>query len=220
MDTHISHAIPQLDSIGLRGTFYINSVNGRTAVIGWKNAAKKGHELGNHTIFHPCPRGMGWAEEVATENYTVKRIIEEIKTVDMMLKQLDSTRSFRTFAYPCNNHSVGGEDYSKALTKKGLIKYARTGGDKYSIITDFNNLNPLKVPSYAVDENTPADSLIAYAERVKASGGLGIFQFHGIGGQWIKVSDETHIRLLQYLKTNEKDYWVAPFGDVMRYVKP
>jgi peptidoglycan-N-acetylglucosamine deacetylase len=221
METHLSHVIPQLDSIGLRGTFFLNAIQGSFAITTWKKAARRGHELANHSLFHPCSRTIGWAEDIAIENYTLERLLTEVRTMDAILSQLDSSRRFRTYGYPCNHHAVGnGQDYSEALAKTGLVKYARTGGDKNSIITNVSSLNPMKMPAFVVEEGMSADSLIAYVERVKAVGGLGILQFHGIGGQWISVTDATHIRLLQYLKQHEKEIWVAPFGEVMQFLKP
>lgn len=219
METHLTNAIPQLDSIGLKGTFFLNSISGTSAVLGWKKAARKGHELGNHSLFHPCPRSMGWAEDIATENYSVSRIVSEVQTMDMILKQLDSSRTFRTYAFPCNNHFVGGQTYSKDLFEKGLMKFARTGGDRYSIVEDLTKIDPLKVPSWAVEEGTTADSLIAFAEKVKTTGGMGVFQFHGVGGQWLKVSNQDHIRLLQYLKKHENEFWITTFSEAMLSLK-
>src|SRR5262245_64846761 len=56
LNVHLDNAIPILDSLGLRGTFYLSGYFPafRERVADWKAAAAKGHELGNHTLFHPC----------------------------------------------------------------------------------------------------------------------------------------------------------------------
>ena len=56
IDVDLDNAIPALDSAGLKGTFYlIGSSPAVSRRIGqWRAAAKNGHELGNHTSFHPC----------------------------------------------------------------------------------------------------------------------------------------------------------------------
>jgi len=59
--------------------------------------------------------------------------------------------------------------------------------------------------------------LIAYVERVRAAGGLGVLQFHGVGGDYLEVSAQAHQQLLDHLKRNP-DIWVAPFQQVMDHV--
>jgi len=99
--------------------------------------ALQGHELANHTLFHPCPENLGWNKTLAIDNYTVDQIIKEIEINNGMLSLLDPKRKSRSFAFPCNNILVEGKDYSKIIKEKGLITYARAGGDENSIITNF-----------------------------------------------------------------------------------
>ena len=56
LNIDLTNVIPALDSVGLKGTFYISDYfNGLNAQINkWRIAAAEGHELGNHTIWHPC----------------------------------------------------------------------------------------------------------------------------------------------------------------------
>jgi len=220
MQTHIQNAIPQLDSVGMKGTFFINSPTGSSSVIGWKKAARNGHELANHSLFHPCPRSIGWDEEIATENYNVPQMLKEIKTVNMILENLDPKRKTFAYAYPCNHTEVGGQSYIEELRKSKLVSYARGGsGDKKIITPDFKDLNKMQVHSWAVPENTELQELIDYAEKAKEKGGLAVFQFHGIGGQWLQVSNETHQGLLKYLSENKSDYWIASFSEVVAYIE-
>src|SRR5215467_6601234 len=70
LQTQLSNVIPQLDSAGLKATFFLTSIQGSSqsdvigqtpeAVLGWTNAARNGHELANHTLFHACPIKIGW----------------------------------------------------------------------------------------------------------------------------------------------------------------
>ena len=83
MDTHLDHAVPDLDAAGLRGTFFLPGQSESLAkrLPEWQALATRGHELGNHAIFHPClrkPAGRPereWVKpEYALESYTVERI--------------------------------------------------------------------------------------------------------------------------------------------------
>ncbi|MDJ1482470.1 polysaccharide deacetylase family protein [Cytophagaceae bacterium YF14B1] len=224
--SHLSVAVPQLDSAGLKATFFLNSIAGSSdvigqasvAVVGWQRAAQKGHELGNHTLFHPCPEKLGWEKQVAIEQYTLKRILEEVTLSNALLSLLDNKKTKRTFAYPCNNVIVEGKDYSAELKKTGLISYARGGGDRTSMVADYKALNPMQVPSWLVEEGTTLNELIAFAEKVKQAGGMGIYQFHGIGGEFFQISKETHKLFLQYLNANKEHYQVATFSEAMNSI--
>ena len=225
LDTQLSTVIPQLDSHGFKATFFLASIQGSSqseiigqtpeAVLGWSNAAKNGHELANHTLFHPCPEKLGWAKAVAIDNYTIDKIIREISTQNTLLSLLDTTRHTRSFAFPCNNTFIAGTDYSKIIKDKGLAKFARAGGDSNSVITDFKKLNPMQVPSWHVWTGTTAKELIAFAEKVRMSGGMGVYQFHGVGGQIFKISPESHQEFLSYLKSHQEDFYITTFSEAM-----
>jgi hypothetical protein len=54
-------------------------------------------------------------------------------------------------------------------------------------------------------------------EKVRATGGLGVMGFHGVGGDYLIVPAAAHKELVEYLKAHKDDIWVAPFGEVMDY---
>lgn len=224
LKSQLDIAIPQLDSAGLKATFFLNSVNGTPPpVIGkgsyelekWKRAAKEGHELGNHSLFHPCPEKLGWQKGIAIESYTIAKLMLELKCCDEMLTLIDGKNSHPIYAYPCNNMMVHDTDYSESLKKTGFIKYARAGGDENSIIVDLRNLNYMKVPSYFVQQGTSGNELIRFAEKIRREGGVGIYQFHGIDSQIFQVSSVAHKQLLDYLKQNQAEILVTTFSKAL-----
>lgn len=228
LETQLTTVLPQLDSIGVMATFFLPSIQGSSqsvvigqtpeAVLGWTNAAKHGHELANHTLFHPCPENIGWDKSVAIDNYTIDRMITEVRTQNILLSLLDPARKRRAFAFPCNNAFIGTIDYPRALKEKGLITFARAGGDSNSVITDFKRLDKIRVPSWHVWTGTTLQQLIAFAEKVKKSGGMGVYQFHGVGGNIFSITSETHKAFLKYLKEHQNDYWIATFSEAMEYI--
>ena len=55
MSSQLAIAIPQLDRRGLRATFYLNPKEGwEKTLLPWRAPQEAGHEIGNHTIAHPC----------------------------------------------------------------------------------------------------------------------------------------------------------------------
>jgi hypothetical protein len=92
---------------------------------------------------------------------------------------------------------------------------ARAGEDR--IAADVSALDPTLVPSWAATNVTGAQ-LVAFAEKAVDAGGLAVFQFHGIGGEWISVSREAHRELLAWLAANRQTVWTDTFKRVMGHV--
>jgi peptidoglycan/xylan/chitin deacetylase (PgdA/CDA1 family) len=221
LDVHLDNVAPDLDSAGLKGTFYImgHSESLARRLPEWRALALRGHELGNHALFHPClrnPPGGGdrsWVRpEYALEGYTVQRIVDEVTVMNILLLALDG-QSERTFAYNCTDTTAGGESYVDAI--RPLILAARAGGDR--IVTDVYALDPLLVPSWAV-EGASGEEMIAFVRKAVAAGGLAVFQFHGVGGGYIAVSRDAHRALVGWLAAHRDLVWTDTFRNVMAHV--
>ncbi|WP_183579608.1 polysaccharide deacetylase family protein [Mucilaginibacter sp. X5P1] len=216
LDSQLNTAVPQLESAGLKATFFLTGDINRLTIPKWRALSKRGFELGNHTIYHPCSSSDD--NPVASETYTLGAIVREIEIMNNYLFAIDG-KATHTFAYPCTETTVGhGQDYSDSLRKYGLVKYARIGGDvDDGVITDFKHLDLMKIPSYGLEDNTPGEKLIAFVKRVEKSGGMGIFMIHGVGGDYITTSTKAHRELITYLKENKKDIWITTFQQAMDY---
>jgi len=213
--SQLNVAIPQLDSAGFRATFFLTGDLNYETIPKWRAASKKGYELANHTIYHPC---ISTEENpVGSQHYTPKLMLEEISVMNNFLFAVDGKTS-HTYAYPCTETSVGGKNYVDSLRRSGLVRYARIGGDKDAVITDFKTLDPLLVPSYGLDGSITADQLIAYVKNVRKKGGMGVLMFHGVGGDYITTPSQTHKKLIDYLEKNRKDIWVTTFAQAMDYI--
>jgi hypothetical protein len=79
-------------------------------------------------------------------------------------------------------------------------------------------VDPFDVPATFFPDTVTGAQLVAYVEKVKAGGGFGVMGFHGVGGDYLTVSNDAHKTLLQYLHEHQSEIWVAPFRDVMDYV--
>src|SRR5688500_14065764 len=95
INEHLDNAIPLLDSLRLNATFYITgfSTSMQTRLSDWKKIAVKGHELGNHTMFHPCTGGTPGREWVKPEQdlsrYSIQRIVDETRATNLLLQSMD-----------------------------------------------------------------------------------------------------------------------------------
>ena len=218
LNVHIKNVLPALDSLGLKATFYISDYfDGlKDQIFQWRKAAANGHELGNHTLFHPCAGGPG-REFVRSDYdlryYSMKRITDEIKMANNLLTAIDG-KTKRTFAYTCGDTKVG--DYSIINIIRQLFVAARGVQQEMPPI---DKVDLYQIGCYSGNGQS-GEEMIDWVKRTMSNHTLLVFLFHGVGGEHsLNVSLEAHSQLLHFLKQNEKDIWIAPMLDVSEYIR-
>jgi sialate O-acetylesterase len=219
IDVDLDNVIPELDSAGFKGTFYIigESPALKNRLFEWRQAAQRGHELGNHTLNHPCDGSLPGRSWVSTENdlskYTVTRAVNEIRATNTLLQAIDG-KTERTFAYPCGDLIIDFVNFYKMLEKEFVA--ARGVRDGFESI-DKINLNDIMC--FGINGQS-GDYMIDLVKKAQTSHTLLVFLFHGVGGgHSINVSLEAHRQLIQYLKQNKTSIWVAPMVEVAKYIR-
>lgn len=218
IDVDLDNVIPALDSVKLKGTFYLI---GSSPVIEkrmpeWRLAAKHGHELGNHALYHPCDGSLPGRSFVSPDNdlskYTVSRAVSEIRLNNTLLKAIDG-KSNRTFAYPCGDLKIGDVYFYDKLKKDFAGARGVSPGLQVAADVKLDNIR-----CYSINGQS-ADYMIDLVKQARQSHTLLVFLFHGVGGgHSLNVDLQAHSKLLHYLKANEKDIWIAPMVDVAQAI--
>ena len=104
--SQVDNGLPILSKYGVRATFYVSPDNIEQRLEGWKKALASGHEVGNHTLTHPCTGNYAAFRERALEDMTLGRMADEIDDAGAAIFRLLGVRP-RTFAYPCGETYVG-----------------------------------------------------------------------------------------------------------------
>jgi len=208
LSSQLDNAIPALDAHNIKASFYIlpssSVMNERMAE--WRAAAATGHELGNHSVNHPCSASLpnrDWvAEHHDLDRYSIEEIVEEVATANTFLKAIDGGLD-RTFTAPCGDVVVAGESYLNKI-KDNFIAIKGQGVESgFSIVWS--------------PEGATGDQLIDYIERVPAGASLVNIIFHGVGGDYLSVSSAAHSELLGFLVSNAEIYYVDSFINIMEY---
>ena len=108
-DARLSQAdrgIPLLDRYGVRATFYVSPGSMMQRIDGWKKAVQTGHEVGNHSIYHPCSGNFDWSRSKALEDYTLQKMQDEIDSANRFIYGNLGIKAV-SFAYPCGQTYVG-----------------------------------------------------------------------------------------------------------------
>jgi peptidoglycan/xylan/chitin deacetylase (PgdA/CDA1 family) len=58
MSSQLDNAVPQLAAAGLKGTFFLSGGMAPEYMRRWREVQRAGHELGNHSLYHPCPKSI------------------------------------------------------------------------------------------------------------------------------------------------------------------
>ena len=219
LNIHLDKVIPMLNSYQFKGTFYLI---GSSPVVSqrieeWRTAAKQGHELGNHTLNHPCDGSLPGREFVTPETdlskYTVARAVKETKITNTLLKAIDG-KNERTFAYPCGDLTIKDTLYYNFLKTDFVAARGVSSGHLNVKDVDLSNVNSF------FQNGSTAEQMIAQVEEAEKKGSFIVFLFHGVGGEHsLNINLEEHRKLLEYLKKRKKDIWVAPMVDVAKYIK-
>ena len=213
LNSQLDIAIPALDAAGLKGTFFLVGSGIRSENLArWRAAAAEGHELGNHTLFHPCARAKyPMPVQYQVESYTVETMLGEIRTMNTLLTAIDG-RPEHAFAVPCGDTMTGEKDYLEPLRASGLVRYERD-----LQWAEHLGLDRQRIASAWFPETARGADMIEAVKQAEQSGRLLVFGFHGIGGDYLKVSAQAHAELLAYLKAHQSTVWVAPFSTAMDY---
>ena len=146
IDVDLDNVVPASDSLKLKGTFYLigSSPAVDKRIDEWRAIAENGHELGNHTLYHPCDGSKPGRSFVTPASdlskYTVERAVSEALINNTLLKAIDG-KSVRTFAYPCGDTEINGVPFYPRLKKAFVAARGVIGGMQTIDKVNLDNVN-------------------------------------------------------------------------------
>lgn len=218
LDSHLDAAIPALDRHGFKGSFYLilGAETVRLRMADWRAAARNGHELGNHSLFHQCSGSVAGREWVQPENdldaTSVAQMRAQLLLANTMLHALDGSTEF-TLTAPCGERMARDGDYIDAV-KGNFLGIKLIGG----MVEDMDAMDPAASPVVA-PVGLSGEELIALVDEAARRGTMVGFTFHGIGDDHLQTSIEAHDALLAYLAAHRDVFWVDTFREQMRWVR-
>jgi sialate O-acetylesterase len=224
--SHFQSVAPQLTKAGLRGTFYIqiDSAGFRQHTNQWRKVAQAGHELGNHTLFHPCrkdrPGQHTWlADDYNLSNYTPNRWLGEMRIANLVLQLVDG-KTERTFGNTCCDNAVGPLDNQTSLEVLVPKLFVGARGQFISKSIDPAHANLNALGHFSGDGKT-FTQLRDEIEAAVREGKWIFYMFHGVGKgtHTFYIEAEEHRKLVEYLSTNKNRIWTAPAVDVAKYLR-
>lgn len=220
-DCQLDLVAPALEKYGFRGTFYTTiNENFIKRMEDWAELSRKGHELGNHTLHHPC-RKWSAAKWLGPERdlklYTVERWEMEISLANKILDKVEG-RTDRSYGNTCYHNTVGPDEAQIPLDPLMLKHFVAARGTKrrfgYSIdplSIDLSNLGTLS------GDELDFERWIASVDKAVELGHWVIFTFHEVGLEKgrLTVPEKEHTALLKHIASYGKDILIAPIRDIV-----
>ena len=217
--SQLGHAVPLLARHGLRGTFYLNpdGEDWRARWAPWEAVAAAGHELGNHTLTHPCSENFAFVSaERALERLTLRRLAEDMDAAEERLRALSGTDT-RSFAYPCYQDWVGRGADRQTYVPLVVARFVagRIRGERGNLPgrCDLHHLW-----SWPAERMSGAE-LIGLCEEAACDGMWGMYTFHGVGEGHLPVGTADLTALCAHLERAAGRIWTAPVAEVARHLQ-
>jgi beta-glucosidase len=216
--SQVDKGIPLMDRYGVKGTFYVSPGNMLERLDLWKNAVKNGHDIGNHSLEHPCSGNFKWSGKSALENYTLERMRLELDSASRLIRDnlgIDAV----SFAYPCGSTFVG-----RGVTAKSYIPVVaslfETGrgwldeGPNDPGFCDLSQLTGMELDGKSFKEVLPL---------IKSAGENGqwlVFAGHEMsdGGRQTTLLS-TLDSICMYASDPENDIWIDNVHNIASYIK-
>jgi peptidoglycan-N-acetylglucosamine deacetylase len=216
--SQIDRGLDLLDPSGVKVTFYVSPDNVEKRLAGWKRAVASGHEIGNHTLTHPCSGNLAWSAKNPLENYTLEQISQQVDQADAEIQRLLGVRMV-TFAYPCGQKFVGRgrgqKTYVPIIAGKFLV-----GRGWYDDYTNDPTFCDLANAGGTVFDNMDYIEMVNLISKAAEQRRWIIFVGHEIGERGPFITDATALAALcRYVKEPANGIWVDTVANIGKYIQ-
>ena len=213
-----NRGIPLLDEYGVKATFYLVPGTAKNQLEGWKKAVKNGHEMGNHTLNHPCSGNFTWSRSKAIEEYSLEKMGKELREATQEIEQLLGVRP-DVFAYPCGQTYVGRGVNTKSYVPLVAEQFltGRTWQDEAANspeYCDFAQLTGVEM------DGKDFEQILPLIEQARQEGKWLVLAGHEMNEEGAQTTRLSMLRkLIEYVQKPDSGIWIAPVGEVAKHVQ-
>ena len=207
-----------LNQYGVKATFYVMPSSVKQRLEGWKKAVESGHEIGNHSLNHPCTGNFPWSRQKAIEDYSLKTMQSELSNANKGIKELLGVEP-QVFAYPCGQTYIGrGKDTKSYVPVVAKLFLSGRGwldeGPNDPMFCDLAQLTGMEM------DGKDFDQILPLIENAKKSGAWLVLAGHEMGSSGSQTTRLAMLaKLIEYAQNPKNGIWIAPVGTVAKYIK-
>jgi peptidoglycan/xylan/chitin deacetylase (PgdA/CDA1 family) len=185
---------------------------------GWKNAVATGHEIGNHSLTHPCTGNFIWSRKNALEDYSLDQMRTELMECNRRITELLNVKA-EVFAYPCGQkfvgRGIGTKSYVPLVAEMFLVGRGwmdETGNDP--AFDNFSQLTGVEM------DGKDFEQILHLVEDAKKSGQWLVLAGHEMGDAGMQTTRLAMLeKLMEYAQNSENGIWLQPVGTVAKYIQ-
>jgi hypothetical protein len=214
--SQIEQGIPLLESFGLRGTFYVGLPEIAAARDAWRAVAAHGHEIGNHTVNHPCTGNFLWCK-AHLEDYTLEMMEAELTGAQSAIRDILGVTP-TTFAYPCGNKFVGRGENTQSYVPLVSRHFLAGRGFRDETPNKPEVVDLAQVAGVDADRH-PFEVLKSWLDRTAERGAWLCFVNHDVSATLSQgIKPDTLKQVCDYLK-HDQSIWVDTIAAVAAHLK-
>ncbi len=148
--------IPLLDKYGVKATFYVSPGSMEQRLDSWRKAVESGHEIGNHSLTHPCTGNFDWSRDNALEDFTLHEMQINLDSANKRIMRGLDVQPI-SFAFPCGQKFIGRGSNAKSYIPV-VSKMFETGrgwldeGPNDPLFCDMSQLTGMELDGKSVDQ--------------------------------------------------------------------
>lgn len=216
--SQVDAGVPILNRHGVRATFYVWPRNVAQRQESWRQAVADGHEIGNHTVTHPCGANYCFDWTAALEEFTLDRMEKELLDANEEIEELLGVRP-TSFAYPCGQTYVGKGEQCRSYIPL-VAKHFIVGRSAFNECANKPFVMDL-AQAYALSmDDTGRERLQSLVDAALDAGSWLMLLGHNVRkepGQ--TVNDETLDWLCAYLTDPARGAWVDTDSTIGAFVR-
>jgi len=208
---------PVLDRYGVKATFFLVPSSAEQRLAGWKKIAAAGHELGNHSLDHPCSGNFAWSRQKALEDFTLDRMRQQLAGASARLREMFGTTP-ETFAYPCGQTFVGRGRETRSYVPLVAETFLAGRGWLGEAPNDPAFCDLAQVLGMEMD-GKDFEQLLPVLEQARNVRAWLVLAGHDIGEGGPQTTRVAMLeKLLPWLRDPANGFWVAPVNAVARHI--
>lgn len=216
--SQIDTGIPLLDKYGVKATFYISPGSVLKRSDKWKMAVLNGHDIGNHSVYHPCSGNFAWSRDKALEEYSLQKMRTELDSANRFINEFLDVNPV-SFAYPCGQTFIGRgagvQSYVPLIASmfesgRGWLNEAPNDPE----FCDLAQLNGTELDGKSFDQ------VLKLIETAKANGQWLVLAGHEMNEEGFQTSQlKTIEAICKYATDPSSEIWIDNMHAVASYVE-
>lgn len=216
--SQVDTGLAVLARLGARATFYVVPVHVEAKLTGWQRIVAAGHEIGNHSLRHPCTGNFAWSREAALEHYTLARMRKELLEGNRRIEEMLGVTPV-TFAYPCGQTFVGRGLATRSYVPLVAELFLAGRGWLDETPNDPIFHDPAQVSGMSMD-GMDFPEVKRMIESAREAGQWLVLAGHEIGGSGDQTTRiEMLERLVPFLRDPANQIWFETVETVARYLQ-